>query len=50
MVSTKRNTQSISPSWPAAKGFTLIEALISMFIFSWIGLASYQMLDQVVLS
>jgi general secretion pathway protein J len=31
-------------------GFTLIEALIAMFIFSWIGLASYQMLDQVMLA
>lgn len=50
MVSTKNSVQLILPTAHAAKGFTLIEALISMFIFSWIGLASYQMLDQVVLS
>ncbi|RZV56181.1 MAG: type II secretion system protein GspJ [Pseudomonadales bacterium] len=29
-------------------GFTLIEALVSMFIFAWIGLGSYQILDQII--
>ena len=28
-------------------GFTLIEALIAIFIFSWIGLGAYQILDQI---
>lgn len=32
------------------KGFTLIEALVAMFIFSWISLAAYQILDQVVIA
>ena len=31
-------------------GFTLIEALIALFIFSWLSLAAYQMLDQVILT
>jgi len=31
-------------------GFTLIEALVAMFIFSWIGLGAYQILDQVILA
>ncbi len=31
-------------------GFTLIEALVAMFIFAWISLASYQILDQVILA
>ncbi|MGB5324430.1 MAG: type II secretion system minor pseudopilin GspJ [Pseudomonadales bacterium] len=31
-----------------ARGFTLIEALVSMFIFAWIGLGSYQILDQII--
>lgn len=29
------------------KGFTLIEALLAIFIFSWIGLGAYQILDQI---
>lgn len=33
-----------------ARGFTLIEALVAMFIFAFIGLGSYQILDQVILS
>ena len=32
------------------KGFTLIEALVAMFIFAWISLAAYQVLDQVVIA
>lgn len=32
------------------QGFTLIEALVAMFIFAWIGLAAYQILDQIVLA
>ena len=32
------------------KGFTLIEALVAMFIFAWISLAAYQILDQVVIA
>ena len=32
------------------QGFTLIEALIALFIFSWLSLAGYQMLDQVILT
>lgn len=31
-------------------GFTLIEALVAMFIFAWISLAAYQILDQVVIA
>ncbi|MAV76382.1 MAG: type II secretion system protein GspJ [Cellvibrionales bacterium] len=31
-------------------GFTLVEALIALFIFSWLSLAAYQMLDQVILT
>lgn len=31
-----------------AAGFTLIEALVAMFIFAWISLAAYQILDQVI--
>ena len=30
------------------RGFTLIEALVAMFIFAWIGLGSYQILDQII--
>ena len=30
------------------RGFTLIEALVSMFIFAWIGLGSYQILEQII--
>ena len=33
-----------------ARGFTLIEALVSMFIFAWIGLGSYQILEQIIRS
>ena len=32
------------------QGFTLVEALIALFIFSWLSLAAYQMLDQVILT
>lgn len=28
-------------------GFTLIEALVAVFVFSWIGIGSYQILDQI---
>ncbi|MDB2409590.1 type II secretion system minor pseudopilin GspJ [Pseudomonadales bacterium] len=31
-------------------GFTLIEALVAMFIFAWISLAAYQILDQVIVA
>lgn len=31
-----------------AAGFTLIEALVAMFIFAWVSLAAYQILDQVI--
>ena len=31
-------------------GFTLIEAIVAMFIVAWISLASYQILDQVILA
>ena len=37
------------PQW-SHQGFTLVEALIALFIFSWLSLAAYQMLDQVVLT
>ncbi len=30
------------------KGFTLVEILIALLIFAWIGVASYQILDQIV--
>ncbi|MGB2272259.1 MAG: type II secretion system minor pseudopilin GspJ, partial [Pseudomonadales bacterium] len=32
------------------QGFTLIEALVAMFIFAWISLAAYQILDQVIVA
>lgn len=32
------------------RGFTLVEALVALFIFSWLSLAAYQMLDQVILT
>ncbi len=44
MVQNKRNIES------SQSGFTLIEALVAMFIFAWIGMGSYQILDQVILS
>ena len=31
-------------------GFTLIEVMVSIVIFAWIGLAAYQILDQVILA
>lgn len=34
----------------ASSGFTLVEALVALFIFSWLSLAAYQMLDQVILT
>ena len=40
----------IASSLKRIKGFTLIEALVAMFIFSWISLAAYQILDQVVIA
>ena len=45
-----RIVQAIELQHRSHSGFTLIEALIAMFIFSWLGLASYQMLDQVILA
>ena len=40
----------LSRSWGPyrQRGFTLIEALVAMFIFAWIGLGSYQILDQII--
>ncbi len=32
------------------RGFTLVEALVALFIFSWLSLAAYQMLAQVILT
>ena len=31
-------------------GFTLIEALVSLFIFGWLSISAYQILDQVMLT
>jgi len=41
---------AIAPTIKRHKGFTLIEALVAMFIFAWISLAAYQILDQVVIA
>lgn len=41
---------SINRHAPAAAGFTLVEALVALLIFSWLSLASYQVLDQVILA
>jgi general secretion pathway protein J len=41
---------AIAATFKRHKGFTLIEALVAMFIFAWISLAAYQILDQVVIA
>lgn len=42
------NVEHSSHSRP--RGFTLIEVLVAIFIFAWIALGSYQILDQVILA
>ena len=46
----RRNLSYVDVPQCSQQGFTLIEALIALFIFSWLSLAAYQMLDQVILT